>query len=128
MSWRRFSVVLRHLPRESAFKTALWESMTPQERAALPKPDGSGSWSHLELLAATQVDLLRHLLWQNSDGKSPAPEPTPRPGVEGRKVVAISPEAEAYWRAYWREVERLHGASPAPDWTPDPSELEVERV
>lgn len=102
--------------------------MPAHERAELPKPVGDGPWSLSELLAATQIDLLRHLIWMQSDGKTPAPKPMPRPGVTDPNVVAISPRAEAYWRAYWREVERLHGGTPAPDWEPDPSELEVEGV
>lgn len=118
MSWRRFGVLLNHLPPESAYMTALRESMTPDELAALsaqPGMDRFGSWSQLEMLLARVGDEIAHLIWMQSDGKTPPPQPYPRPGVRRTATVsAINPAAEAYLR----EVERLHGAQPAPDWKP----------
>lgn len=117
MSWRRFKVILGHLPPESAYVTAVREAMSPDELAALSAqvdPDRHGPWSKLEMLMAAVRDEVARLAWMQSDGSTPVPDPYPRPGVKRRGVTAINPAAEAYLR----EVERLHGAQPAPDWKP----------
>lgn len=114
MSWRRLGVILRHLPPESATQTALREN--EPDDAPQVEPEGFGPWSKAEHLLARVGDAVEHLAWMQSDGKKNPPKPLPRPGVAKppRKVTAINARA----LAYLREVERLHGAKPAPDWKP----------
>jgi hypothetical protein len=122
MSWRRLGVILDQLPPESAYYTAVRESLSPHELAELSeRADQSrfGPWSHLEMLLARVGDGINHLAWMQTKGDTPAPDPYPRPGVRRPgNVVPLNPEAAAYHLAYLREVERLHGAAPAPDWRP----------
>lgn len=117
LSWRRLGVVLSHLGPESAYLTAVRESLTPEELQAMAarSPDHHGVWSQADMLLARIGDLVSDLIWMNSSGETPRPDPYPRPGVDRTVVKAISPYAEAYLR----EVERLHGAEPAPDWKPN---------
>lgn len=120
MSWRRLRVVLDHLPPESAYLTAVREAMTPEDWQRLDEPstapEGYGPWSQTDLLLADLRDWVARLTWMSSDGKTSAPPPYPRPGVDLSNVRGITPDVEAYLR----EVERLHGAHPT-DWRP-PSE------
>lgn len=112
MSWRRFGVVLWHLPAESEFKTALRDSVDV-DWDDLPEPQGDGVWSRTDLLLAKAADQIAFLRWEQSDRSMPPPEPTPRPGVRpASKVVAISPSVEAYLH----EKARLHGAAPSLEW------------
>lgn len=124
MSWRRLRVVLDNLPVESAFVTAIRESMTAEDWQRLDKRSGGavrfGPWSQTEMLLAEVCDRLGQLAWMQSDGSTPPPDPYPRPGVDLTNVHSINSDAEAYLR----EVERLHGAQPAPDWRP-PSQREA---
>lgn len=108
-------MLLRHLPPESATKTALRESMTPEEADALPSSDGHGPWSTAELLLAAVVDALGVLAWQQSQihggSKNPPPEPLRRPGTTPRKsTTAISPAA----RAYLQRLRDTRGQDPTP--------------
>lgn len=115
MSWRRFAVVLAHLPIESAYRTEL---LNEADLSALPEPDPNrhGPWAHDELLLAAIFDRLGQLVWMQSDGKKPPPPPYPRPGV-GAKVRAINPAAQAYLRY----LEEHRGEAPPADWQPDVS-------
>lgn len=118
MSWRRFRLILKHLPQESRYVTALRNTADP-DRIPDPEPGVYGPWSQTDRLLADAVDLLAQRLYQASDGKGPKPEPTPRPGVASRqKVRAINPEAQAYLLARLRYMEENQGASPPPDWKP----------
>lgn len=85
MSFRRLGVLIRHLPPESATRTAMREAMTDQEREALPEPEGHGPWSSEMHLMAAMFDTLQLLAWQNTQihggRKTEPPPPTPRPGV-----------------------------------------------
>jgi hypothetical protein len=115
LSWRRFGVLLRGLPVESEYKTAVRNTV---DLSDLPDPEPGiyGPWSQADMLLARVGDLLSHWLWMNADPeKRPAapPFPYPRPGVADN-VRAISEEALAYL-----EYKRLHqGADPPPDWKP----------
>lgn len=114
MSWRRFRVVVEHLPIESAYKTALREATDLTE---LPPPDleHHGPWSQQELLLAAIFDRLGSLIWMQSDGKKPPPLPYPRPGVASSNVSPINPAA----RAYLEYLEQHHGEAPPEDWEPE---------
>lgn len=119
MSWRRLGVVLRHLPPESHYATAI----RPTEAAQAPvqvTPEMLGPWSQSEQLLARIGDAVEGLAWMQSDGKSPRPKPYPRPGTVS-PVTPINEDAVAYLL----EVERLNGAAPGPDWLP-PSQREPE--
>lgn len=115
MSWRRFAVILEHLPPESEFKTAV---LRETDLTALPDPEPGqfGPWSQSELLLARIGDLLQNWLWMNADpDKRPKqpPQPYPRPGVETSNVRPISPEAAAYM-----EYVRKNRRHPPDDWKP----------
>lgn len=118
MSWRRLRVVLDHLPPESAYLTSVREAMTPEDWQRLDEEPRTthGPWSQADYLLADLRDWVARLAWMQSDGKTPAPPPYPRPGVDLSNVRGITADVEAYLR----EVERLHGAHPT-DWRP-PSE------
>jgi len=118
MSWRRLQVVLDHLPPESAYVTAVRETMTPEdwERAdSAPAATQHGPWSQMEMLLADIRDWIARLAWMQTDGSTPPPDPYPRPGIDLSNVRGISPDIERKI-AYLREVERLHGAQP--EWPP----------
>jgi hypothetical protein len=117
MSWRRLRVVLDHLPRESAFVTAIRDGMSPEDWQRLDKASGPvryGPWSQMEMILADLRDNVARLVWMESDRSAPPPDPYPRPGVDLANVRGITPDVEAQL-AYLREVERLHGAHPT-DW------------
>lgn len=115
MSWRRFQVVLDHLPSESAYVTAVRNST---DLSAVPEPQAGvfGPWAHSEFLLAGIYDRLGLLAHMQSDGKAPMPEPYPRPGVSPRASVSpISPKAAAYL-AYLHEHR---GEAPPEGWEPE---------
>lgn len=117
MSWRRLGVVLRGLPVESEYKTAL-RNVTDLSALPEPEPGVYGPWPQTDLLIAQGLDMLNQWMWANSDPeKRPAspPPPWPRPGVAWpANVTAISDEAMAFL-----EYKRAHqGADPPPDWKP----------
>lgn len=117
MSWRRFGVLLRGLPVESEYKTAVRNTVDLSELPD-PEPGIYGPWSQGDMLLARVGDLLTHWLWANADPeKRPAkpPPPYPRPGVDApSNVRAISEEALAYLE-YKRQNQ---GADPPADWKP----------
>lgn len=96
LTWRRLAVLVAALPPESATKTAIRDSMTPEQLASLPTSSGHGPWSNSELLLAAVVDRLSLLLWQNSRSKSKQPPPIPRPGVEQTSGRRISDKGVTY--------------------------------
>jgi hypothetical protein len=68
LSWRRFGVLVRHLPREAALNRARYGEVV--------------RWGAVEHLLADLRDLLMVANWQRSgDAKIPRPEPIPRPGA-----------------------------------------------
>ena len=117
MSWRRFAILLDHLPSESAYRTAVLNAVDFDDLPA-PDPDRHGPWAHSELLLAAIFDRLGQLVWMQSDGKRPPPPPYPRPGIRPN-VRAINPAAEAYLRY----LEAHQGAAPPADWQPDDVEV-----
>jgi hypothetical protein len=118
MSWRRFAVLLDHLPPESAYRTEVLNTVDFDDLPA-PDPDHHGPWAHSELLLAAIFDRLGQLVWMQSDGKRPPPPPYPRPGIRSREVRPINPAAEAYLRY----LEAHQGAAPPADWQPDDVEV-----
>jgi hypothetical protein len=117
MSWRRFTLILNHLPPESAYKTAL---LNDTDLTSLPDPEPGvyGPWPQTDLLLARMGDLMQHWIWMNADEKTrpkQPPRPYPRPGVELSNVRPISPEA----LAYLEYLRTHHGEAPPDDWAPE---------
>jgi len=116
MSWRRFGVILRGLPIESEYKTAVRNGIDLSDLPP-PEPGVYGPWPQTDMLLARIGDRLSDWLWMNADPKTrPAqpPPPHPRPGVDHSNVTAISPAA----LAYLEYVRENHGAAPPDDWKP----------
>lgn len=118
MTWRLLGNLIRHLPPESATKTALRNRMSDAEiaRSAKEADPSRGQWSQLEMLLATVSDKLSWLLHVTlvaNGGKSKKPEPTPRPGVKAkgqkRRPALSAAQAEAVYR-------RIHGAPLSGTW------------
>lgn len=100
MTYRRLRVLLDGLPAESAYVTAVRDSLTPQQRASLTQRAraGHGAWSHTDLLLALLADLMAENTWTlaavNSKRAPKRPQPIPRPGVDDTRS-GPSPEAFA---------------------------------
>lgn len=95
MTWRELGVLVDHLPPESATVTAIRDGMTPEQLAALPKPEGYGPWSRMEALMADIYDQLGWLIYvvaAANGGKPKEPKPMARPGVASTLRVPPSPE------------------------------------
>lgn len=131
MSWRKLRVLIDYLPEESAYRTALFNAMSPQERAAAlaaPESGAFGPWSHLEHLTAAVRDELRDLIWitqlahrDPKKGKAPErPKPTPRPWLDEAKVTKLSTERRAY-------LERVRAGHGNPDLAPAETTKEASR-
>ncbi|KUF18866.1 hypothetical protein AT728_07480 [Streptomyces silvensis] len=85
MSMRRLRILIEHLPPESATKTALRNSLTPEEISAAGegRPD-QAPWSSTETLLALvrdEIQLLRVAMVAVQTGKQMDFVPTPRPGI-----------------------------------------------
>lgn len=74
LSWRRFGVLVRHLPLDSS--------------TALAVNGAAGAWGINEHLLAATVDALRVANWQRAGDKTKAPpKPIPRPGGHRRRIA-----------------------------------------
>jgi hypothetical protein len=96
-------VLIRHLPADSATRTAMRDALTPEQYAALAgQPDGGhGAWSRTDMLLASILDGVRvgnyYFATANGAKRLRPPDPTRRPGVGGGgNVRPISDEARAY--------------------------------
>lgn len=112
MTWRLLGNLIRHLPPESATKTAMRNKMGDAElaRASKEADPSRGQWSQEEMLLATisdKISWLLHVTLVANGGKSKKPEPTPRPGVKAKgkrsRPALSAAQAEAVYR-------RIHGA------------------
>ena len=86
MTWRLLGNLIRHLPPESATKTALRNEMGDAEidQAARASDPSEGQWSRTDMLLAVLIDEVRELSYATvrvQTGKGRRPEPLPRPGV-----------------------------------------------
>lgn len=116
LTWRLVGNLIRHLPPESATKTALRNKMTAAEmqQASKTADPSQGQWSQVEMLIASGNDMLRwiaYILSAANGGKPKKPEPTPRPGVtKAKKRRELTPQQrEAVWR-------RINGGSLSGSW------------
>jgi hypothetical protein len=117
LTYRLLGVLLRQLPGQSAYKTAVRDAVSDEDLAAYAKQPrtGHGPWSHHELISVAQVDVLRmilHVLVLAHGGKSKPPEPWPRPGVVTKRRKALSPEGLAHLRRLREEHAQLHKYDP----------------
>jgi hypothetical protein len=109
------NVLINHLPAESATKTAMRDALTDEELVSLPSGHGHGKWSHTDMLLANLIDSVERLIFMNTDGKGPLPEPYPRPGVlpaEAAENALIDKERAVAAKAYMDAVLANNGASP----------------
>lgn len=112
LTWRLLGNLIRHLPPESATKTALRNEMGDADlKQATQSGDPSeGQWSHSDMLIALLIDAVRmqtYVLAKVQTGKGKMPDPLPRPGVKpkGRKK---RPKFSAAQREMM--FARIHGA------------------
>lgn len=118
MTWRLLGNLIRHLPPESATKTALRNKMGDAEikQAAKTADPSEGQWSQTEMLLASLIDAVKWLLHVTlvaHGGKSKKPEPVPRPGVKAKgkksRPALTAAQAEAVFR-------RIHGGELPGSW------------
>lgn len=120
MTYRRVRVLIDGLPPESMVKTAIRDTMTADDFANAPEPDGWGPWSKTDELLAILADRMAWLVYAvyaSQGGKPTEPEPMHRPGVgpaagetrEQRRQQALTEAVRAYTRAH-------DGAYPPPGW------------
>lgn len=112
LSWRRLGVLVKHLPAESATKTALRNAVPVEQLKDAVEVADYGPWSQTDMLLAELIDVARWLQWAKtkaSEKVDTAPKPYPRPGVE-RKPAAAAANAQVI---NLLEYVRAHnGASP----------------
>ncbi|MGW4422505.1 hypothetical protein [Streptosporangium sp. NPDC004631] len=105
LTWRLVGNLIRHLPPESATKTALRNEMSDaeMERASKGADPSQGAWSQTEMLLASLIDSVRwliHVTLRVNGGKGGPPAPVPRPGVKktGRRKRELTPaQLDAMW-------------------------------
>lgn len=121
LSWRRLGALIRPLPPESAFKTAL-RNAAPVEELKEKVADVAadyGPWSQTDMLLAEMIDTLRWLQWaktKDAAAEPPknAPTPYPRPGVDRKPASGGPLSAEVVDLLEY--VRRNGGAAPE-GWT-----------
>ncbi|GGK61192.1 hypothetical protein Sme01_02830 [Sphaerisporangium melleum] len=88
LTWRLLGSLIRHLPPESATKTAIRNAMPEGDlrQASQAADPSTGQWSQTEMLLAQLIDAVRYLRYTmlrlevgSKAGKPP--ELVPRPGV-----------------------------------------------
>lgn len=113
MSFRRFGLILRNLPMDSAFHASVRDTMTPEQYEAAirtPRDNKYGRWSLEAMLAARTGDLMEARIWQASGNKGERPAPYPRPGV--KPMASVTPINEAAIE-YLLKTRELRGAHPS---------------
>lgn len=107
MTFRRLRVLIDRLPQESASYTAMRDAHTDEELREQVKlrgePQGHGPLSRHDLFLidlADQLKWIEYAIYRSQGGKPHKPEPTPRPGVPGKKkkdsVQALNPAGLAH--------------------------------
>lgn len=112
--------MIDQLPPESATKTAIRDALTPEQLEAIPEATTHGAWSRSEMLLARIGDMVAHLAWMQSDGKTRPPAPLSRPGIEPLESAKyMTDELRADARAYVAAYEASREAALAEEVTPD---------
>jgi hypothetical protein len=102
MSYRRLGVLIRHLPADSATRTAMRDALTPEQYADLAaRPAaGHGPWSRTDMLLAAVLDAVRvgnfHFAAAHGAKGARPPEPIRRPGVDGGNVHPLNEAGRVY--------------------------------
>jgi hypothetical protein len=101
-------VLIRHLPPESATKTALRNAMDDIETKQMAETadPSKGQWSQTEMLLALLIDTVRQLnhttiRLQHGKKAGKGPDPIPRPGVKPktpRRKTLTSAQRELLFR------------------------------
>lgn len=89
LSWRDLLVIMRHLPRTSAYARAKFGT--------------DAAWGLTEHLLATAVDVLQTANWQRGGKKAgPKPKPVPRPGkTKKTRRIGRDPIPVKDFNAWW---------------------------
>jgi hypothetical protein len=105
MTHRLLGVLIERLPPESATKTAMRDSLTPEQLAAQAEAAKTagvdaklGPYSNTDMHLGQLIDEIRWLrfaVYHSQGGKPKKPNPYPRPGVPSQQR-ALSPKARAY--------------------------------
>lgn len=96
---------MKHLPADSAFKTAQREQYTDEQLAAMPDDGPHGPWSRTDLLLAAVFDAvgtLIHVQLARAGQATDPPPPLRRPGVLGARRREVNPQTKAYFEAIRR--------------------------
>lgn len=91
LSWRRLGVLIRHLPPESATKTALRNAAPIAQLQQVAAEVEYGAWSQTDMLLADLIDIAAWLRWsktKDAESNKNPPKPYPRPGVNRRPANA----------------------------------------
>lgn len=89
-------VLVNNLPPESAYNTAVRNSMPESElmKGGARHDPVTGKWSSLELLLATLIDEVRNNTWvyvqAHNERSIPKPTPIRRPGIPSRQGKIMS--------------------------------------
>lgn len=108
LSWRELRVFIAGLPMESATQTARRDAAPAVAEVDEEAP--LGSWSKVELLLASVIDLLQNLIYvqvSRAGVQSPPPVPVRRPGVER---ISQSRKASPAQVAYLNEIRARNAA------------------
>lgn len=109
-------MLVRHLPAESATRTAMRDALTPEQYAQLTAAPakGHGPWSRTDMLLASIVDLLRvgnyHFAVANGAKNVKPPQPVRRPGVAPAGQQPLTADG----RAYLEQIRANRGAGAGP--------------
>ena len=111
LTYPQWGVMVEGLPMESPTQTAMFEALTPQERASLPRGDGEGRKSREARILEAVRYYLEVLVWQRTeDGHANRNAPTP-PGIT---APVMPPEEVARRRKFMQQVYEARGG--VPEW------------
>lgn len=104
LTWRKFGNLLRKLPQDSHYQTALRETVEFDEPPA-DAPPVFGPWNLANYQLAALIDSVNRLLAFQAE--APMPEPIPRPRLKTRKASASLDAAKV---SYLQEIRDRHRA------------------
>ncbi|MGZ6852463.1 MAG: hypothetical protein ACXVGC_00110 [Mycobacteriaceae bacterium] len=93
LTWRRFGVLLRHLPQDSHYQTVLRDTLEVDERPVHADPV-FGPWNLANYQLAALNDGVNRLLAAYAGAEMP--DPAPRPGPKKRQDPVIDNAKVAY--------------------------------
>jgi hypothetical protein len=118
MTWRMLGNLIRHLPAESATKTALRNKLsdTQIKQYGEDADPSQGQWSHEAMILASIHDALRSLqavVIRVNGGKAKQPDPMPRPGVRPKHAKKRKPRTAEHFDEVFRRINggRISGGT-----------------